>query len=234
MYFPINSVWLVSSLFTLCSRYKITTPSSSFTDIHLYSDKPLQMDKYSGLKKNICPWAGLGTWGAWWDELVDVLEPTGPPLFALKELVGSLSARVSSSLGGVNPWDLFISEVGRHIFLCFFGTLTSDVCSISWSVSQVIAPTKQVKAGFSGRGWIETGESDFVFLEPGLLEMVNWNLAKNRAQCVWLKFSLLADLMNSRFLWSVKIVDGWDAPSSHWCHSYMGSFKASSSLLPVS
>lgn len=44
------------------------------------------------------------------------------------------------------------------------------------------------------------------------------NLAKNKAQSAWCEFNLLAILTHSRLLWSVKIVNGWNTPSSQWHH----------------
>lgn len=60
------------------------------------------------------------------------------------------------------------------------------------------------------------------------------NLAKKSAHLAWQEVSLLSVFKYWRFLWPMKIRNGCRAPSNQCLHSSRASFRASSSLLPIS
>lgn len=63
------------------------------------------------------------------------------------------------------------------------------------------------------KGWIQDKDSALVFLEPDLYESVKLNWLKNRAQQVWHGFMHFI-FRYTRFLWLVKMVNGWTVPSN--------------------
>lgn len=62
-------------------------------------------------------------------------------------------------------------------------------------------------------------ESTLVFLEPGLKKIMKLNLVKKSTQWICCGLRPFTVLTYSRFLWSMKLLNGWTLPSSQWCHS---------------
>ncbi len=81
---------------------------------------------------------------------------------------------------------------------------------------------------------ISDNASAFAFLEPGLYVTVNWKRIKNRAHLACCGFNCLAERRYSRFLWSVRIIKGYSAPSSQWRHFSIAAFLANSPRFPTS
>lgn len=113
------------------------------------------------------------------------------------------------------------------IIVCLFRL--GLISKIFWAERMVLWETGSED---SGNIWGST--SAFLFLDP--VWFVKWklNLKKNKAHLVYRGLRHLVDLKYFKFLWSVKILIGWQAPSSRYLHSYKATLIARSSQSPRS
>ncbi len=95
----------------------------------------------------------------------------------------------------------------------------------------------KMHSGVTGRSdgsKIRDKVSGLMFLEPGRYERTKSKRPKKSAHRACLELSLLADLIYSRFLWSVQTIKGTPDPSNQWRHSSKANLTANNSLLPMS